>query len=871
VMWRRILALFRSGQMDRDFESELETHVSLLEEELRKQGLTPDEARRAARLQLGAVTSLKEQHREARGMLWLESIWQDFRYAMRRIAKDPWFAAAAVGALALGIGVNTVGFTIVNTAFIKGLQAKDGDRLITPCWPVNCRLSPDQLELLRGPASTVDAWEGFAPASVNLGDERGFAERHQAAWITGNLFALLGFQPVLGRNLSADDDRAGAPPVVLISHEVWANRYGRDQDVLGTALRINGRPATIVGVMPEGFGFPEQQDLWAPLQVSGLAKDNRRVEVVGRMRESVEIDQVRAELAGVVKRMAAAFPDSQFRVASVRSFRERGLGEAQAVFWLVMGAVCFVLLIACANVANLLLSRSAYRTREMTLRLSLGATRWRLVRQLLLESLILAFLGGVLGLTLAMAGVPLFEASLPAEKPYWLVFTVDYTVIAYVAGACVATTLLFGLAPALQLSKSAAAAAEGGRGSVGGRRLNALSSALVITELMLTIVLLAGAGLLGRSFYNMYSLDLGFAPAGLVMFSTDLAGDSYKDVAKRRDFVDRLEENIAAIPGVEAVATATAVPPRDHMEQRMDLDRPGWMPPFISTVAITPRFFDALGVPILRGRNFTAQDGQPGSETVLINERLAQRFFPGQDPVGQRLRFAAGVRPGLELLRPAGQPGPWRTIVGVTRTIRQGSYEDSYLNAVVYTPYREQADLAAQLIVRSGLAPGPLFDAIRRTLRSMDPDQPVREAMTLEEWMGQERWPFRVFGSLFLILAAISLGLSSLGLYAVMANAVARRTPEIGVRMAIGARPREIVWLVLRRGFAQVAIGLALGTTVGVLLSQVMTSLLAGVKPGDPAVFTGVAVVTIIVATAACLIPVRRAVRIDPVDALRVE
>lgn len=865
-MWRRILAMFRSKKMDRDLEQELETHLALLEEDYERRGLTREQARREARLTLGGVTSLREQHREVRGMPWIESFWQDFRYALRMLAKDRWLTAAAVTALALGIGVNAVGFTIVNTAFIKGIQAKDGDRLLAPCWPSNCRLSVEQLEFLREATTTVANWNGYSMTVVKIGDDRAFAEQMNAVWVTGNLFASLGYEPVRGRNLTADDDSPGAEPVALISYDIWTNRFGRNESVIGQALRLNGRPATIVGVMPEGFGFPDRNHIWAPWQIAQRPRDGQNLEIVGRLQDGATIEQARAELTDIAQRMAAAFPKNEFKSVRLQSFHEsRGLGRARNIFLVVMGAVCFVLLIACANVANLLLSRSSYRVREMAVRMSLGATRWRLVRQLLIESLLLGLLGGGLGLLLAMAGVPLFEQSLQSSsKPYWLVFAVDYNVIAYVAGICVLTAILFGLAPALQLSRGAnSALKEGGRGSAGGRKLSRLSGALVVTELTLAVVLLAGAGLLGRSFYNMYMLDLGFSPERLVMFGMDLFGGAYEDTETRRSFVNRLEENIAAIPGVEAATVTTGVPPRDRVERRLDLDRPDWEPPFVSTVAITSRFFDTLRMPLLRGRNFTAADGQTGSEAVLINERLAQQFFPGQDPIGQHLRFAP--------LRPGGKADVWRTIVGITPTIRQGSFQDGYLSAVVYTPYQQEADGGAYLVVRSGMTPGALSQAVRRVIQTMDPDQPLRETMTLEQWMAAERWPHRVFGGLFFILAAIALGLSSLGLYAVMAYGVTQRTQEIGVRMAIGAQQSQIGWLVMKRGLWQLAIGLVLGTIVGVGLSRVMSGILVEVRPGDPATFIGIGLLLALVSIAACLIPGRRAANIDPAVALRSE
>jgi predicted permease len=537
------------------------------------------------------------------------------------------------------------------------------------------------------------------------------------------------------------------------------------------------------------------------------------------------------------------------------------------MFVVMMGAGCFVLLIACANVANLLLSRAGYRTREMAVRLSLGATRWRLVRQLVLESLVLGFIGGILGLLLASAGVSLFEAALQngTGKPYWLIFAVDYRVVAYVAAICIGTAMLFGLAPALQLSKTASSDAlkENARGSHGGRRITIWSSALVVTELTLAVVLLTGAGLLARSFVKMYSLNLGFAPDNLVMFGTDLLGNDYENPDAKRAFVDQLESGVAAIPGVEAAAVTTAVPPRHRTEAPLEIE--GQEPRLVSVVAITPRFFETLGVPLLRGRGFTARDGDAGAETVLVNERLAAQLFPGEDPLGKRVRFASR-RPAAG--RP---PEAWRTIVGITPTIRQGSLQGGYLNAVVYTPYRQQPDGGAYLLVRSKLSPGAVSDAVRRTVRGIDPGQPLRPVQTLEQWMASERWPFRVFGGLLVILAIIALVLSSVGLYAVMAYAVANRTQEIGVRMAVGAQPRQVAWLVMRRGLWQLAIGLTLGTAGAFGLSRVLVGLLVDIQPGDPATVAGIAILLTTVSIAACLVPARRATRVDPTVALRSE
>jgi predicted permease len=868
----RIRAMFRSGDMDRELDQEIESHLDLLVQGHERRGLTLEEARRAARVELGGLTSLREQHREVRGVPFLETIWQDLRYASRMIRKDRWFSAAAVAVMALGIGVNTVGFTIVDTAFFKGLPVKDSAHLYSPCWQFRgrsqCEFSgPElrELETAKGSFSSVAAYDD---KTAKLSDDQAFPEEVRAVWVTTNLFATLGLTPVLGRDLTAAEERA---PVALIGYDIWKNRFGGDAGVLGRTLRLDGKTATIVGVMPEGMRFPGNHQVWAPWLAFHNERETRRdsqsFDVVGRLRSGVTPDQARAELTAIGRQSTAASALKDFSGVRMRSFTDSFLQRrARNIFTVVGGAVCFVLLIACANVANLLLSRSAFRMREMAVRMSLGATRWRIVRQLLLESVLLGTIGGALGLILASVGVPLFEASLQnTDKPYWLVFTFDYRAVLYVAGICILTSVLFGLAPALRLSKGAAHSIvkEGARGSYGGRGMNWLSGSLVVTEVALAVVLLVGAGLIMRSFGNLYALDLGFKQDHLVLFGMDIFGGEYENTDRRFTFSKQIEAAVAALPGIESVAVTNGVPPRDRSERRLEIDGSAGEAKVVSTVAVTPNFLGTLGVTTLRGRNFLDRDGGPGLETVLINERLAQQFFPGEDPIGKRIRFAPSG--------PGSKPEAWRTIVGITPTIRQGSFQDAYLNSVVYTPHRQFADKTLYLVIRSRQPLNAISQGVKRAVQQIDPNQPLRTGQTLDQWAASEHWPFRVFGGLFVIMATIALVLSSVGLYAVMAYSVSRRTQEIGVRMALGAESRQIAWQVLRRGLWQVGMGLTLGIAGAFALSRVLSGLLVDISPNDPVTFSSIAILLAAVSLAACLVPAMRAARVDPVVALRAE
>ena len=798
------------------------------------------------------------------------SVIQDLRFAVRLLTKDRWFTALALTVMALGIGVNAVGFTIVNAAFLRGLPFPDADRLMVLTWQGRSgrrSVAHADFQDWQAQSRTFAGLAAFRNDPMNLSDGRAFPEQVRGTQISADAFAILRQAPMLGRAFTGGDDRPGANRVAILSYRIWKNRYGADPAVIGTAVRVNGEPSEIVGVMPSGMNFPDNTELWIPLVPTEPQRSRtvRMFSVFGRLNDDASRAQASAELNALGQQLVGAYPDAYKDLLGVRveTFTERYIGGAgRVVFLVIMGAVSFVLLIACANVANLLIARSADRARELAVRIALGATRWRIVRQLLIESVLLGCIGGSAGLALASAGVRWVEAAIDdPDKPYWLSFTVDPVVFAYVAAICVATGVLAGLAPALHVARADVNTSlkEGGRGAMGSRRVRRLSAVMVVAELALTVVLLAGGGVMLRSFLSMYRLDIGMRPERVMAMRMQLPESKYATPEARRLFFDRLEERVGTVPGVEASTLTTAVPPFGSGQRDVEIEGrpkrgPNDPPANVSTVTIGRAFFAVTGTAIRRGRGFDDRDGAPGAETAIVNEQMASRFFAGEDPVGRRIRFK----------------GPWLTIVGVSPTIRHGgAAQGGEPNPVVYLPYRHDPPTAAALLIRSALPPQTIADAIRRIVQTIDPDQPVFTIQTLEQVMAQDRWPFRVFGAMFATFAAIALMLSSAGLFGVVAYSVTQRTQEIGLRMALGAGARQVSWEIVKRGLWQLALGLAIGLAGAAAASQALRSVLVQVSPTDPLTFAAITAILSIVSVVACLIPARRATRVDPLTALR--
>jgi putative ABC transport system permease protein len=813
----------------------------------------------------------------------VNSIIQDLRFAARRLVRDRRFTLAAIAALALGIGATSAVFTIVNAILLRSLPFNDPDRVM---W-ISTRDAQDRdfgaslhdFEDWRRASRTFSGLALVSGASLNFSADDRATEQYPGAYISANGFAIIGARPAIGRAFTEEDDRPGAPAVVLLGHSVWQNRYGGDPSVIGRTIRVNTMPAAVVGVMPDDVKFPFNTEAWLPMSqippVTVRGRQARYFIAYGRLADGRTREQAQSEMSNITAQLAKEYPDTNKDVSAVVTpYAERAIGrQIRIIFWSLMGAVGFVLLIACANVANLLLARAADRSREMAVRLSIGATRWRIVRQLLVESVLLAFVSGVAGLSLAYAGVRWFDANTQdVGKPYWMVFSMDASVFAFFAGVCLATGIIFGLAPALYVSRTNVndVLKDGGRSGSAGTRARRWTTSLIVAELTLTLVLLAGAGFMMRSFLHLYRMDIGIDTAPLVTMSLVFPPLKYPTVENRVAFLQRVSERLNGIGAIEGATTANYLPFSGGSTRRLWIEgRPEQPPgkePTITMIAAGSRYFDVLGAPILRGRAFVATDGEPGREAAVINERLAALHFRGEDPIGRRIRLLAdGNLPDAPKFYAA-------TIVGMAPTIRQrGSEPDP--DPIVYIPHRQDLLMGFQpgLIVRTRSNPGAAVTLLRREIGAMDADIPLTNIRTLDETLARSRWPQRVFGTMFSTFAIIAVVLAAVGLYGVTAYSVSQRTQEIGIRMALGADTSQVRWLVLRRGIFQLGIGLTLGLAGAFGVGKLLQSLLVQTGPADPVTLLSISAVLTTVGVAACVWPARRAARLDPVKALRYE
>jgi putative ABC transport system permease protein len=797
----------------------------------------------------------------------MSSFLQDLRYAFRTLAKTPALTLIAVVTLGLGVGATTTVFSCVNALFLRPFPYRDPLRLVAirsdkpSAGFVGSSVSYANFADMRAQSGSFDGMVAHGGRSFNLAgaDE---PERLEGAGVSWNTFRLLGVAPLFGRDFREDEDRPGADKVVLLSAALWERRFGSDPAAVNRVISLNGVPHTVIGVMPPPHQYPNDAQLWVPLQLDPTVnRGNYSLEIVGRLKPAVTLAQARAEMTTVARRLEQAYPQANAGwTASVVPWRQHEVGEYREVLAIMMGAVAFVLLIACANVANLLLARATVRHREIAIRAALGAGRFRIVRQLLTESVLLSLGGAVLGVVLALWGLDLIVAAVPSDKPFWMVFTIDGRVLAFTAAVAVATGLLFGLAPALQAVKTDlhVSLKEGSRGTGVGAHRQRLRHALVVAEVALSLVLLIGATLMIRSFLRLQHVDPGFNRANVLALSVYLAGARYDSTEQRARFYNELIPRVRALPGVIA-ASASSAPPLSGSRSTSTFSVEGRVMdperlPYAAWQAVTGRYLELLGMPVLRGRDISDLDVRDSALVAVINETMAARIWPDTDALGKRFQF------GTE----------WITVIGVTRDVRHRSLSERAENQL-YLPYSQATFRSMTVLARSAGEPTALATPLRDAVRALDPALPVFGLETMEEMYRFSMWEQRLYGWMFGVFAAVALLLATVGLYGVMAYMVTLRTHEIGVRIALGAARADVLRLVVRRGLTLAAIGVAIGLAGAFAVTGLLRNFLFGVTASDPVSFGGIPLLLALIALLASWVPARRAARVDPILALRYE
>jgi len=811
-------------------------------------------------------------------------VLQDLRFAVRMLLKERWFTAMASLVLALGIGANNAVFTLVNAVLLRGLPFNDSNQIVIVSTRDtrgrNSGVSLLDFEDWRSSARSFAGLSFVFSGSFNVSDEGRLPEQYPGPYVSANFFKMLGVAPVLGRDFTPEDDGRGGPPVVMLGHSIWEQRYGSDPGVLGRTIRLNGVNATIIGVMPDGMKFPFEAELWLPTsQLAPAIRDQPRqargYTAIGRLANGVTLEQAQAELTTIGARLASTYPETNKDLAPhAEVFAEAtNGGQLRLIFLSLMGAVVFVLLIACANVANLLLAKAARRSNEISVRVALGASRWQVVRQLLIESVLLSLLAGVVGLVLSIAAIRWFDGQTQnVGRPYWIAFTMDWRTFLFFFAVSTGTGVIFGLAPALHVSRTNVneMLKEGGRTGSSGIRARRWTAALIVAEVALTLILLAGAGFMMRSFLSMYRMEPGFETSRLLTMNMILPARKYPSLEDRNTFLQRIEEHLSASADIEAVSTTTNPPLSGGGTRRLEIDgraTDAEQRPTVTILSIGPRYFDTLGLHAVQGRTFTTADGQAGREGAIVNERLVALYFKGENPIGRRIRLAEE--------RPTGPAPGWATVIGVVPNVlqRRENAQQIEPDAVAYVPHLQNGNMArgALLLARVRSNSARAGETLRQEIRAVDPDMALFNVRTMDDLLTQQRWPFRVFGTMFSTFALIALVLSALGLYAVTSYSVAQYAREIGVRMVLGAQPVQVIWLFLRRGFIQLGIGLALGFAGAMGVGRLLQSLLVRTSPRDPVTLTLIVALLTTVGVVACIWPARRATRLDPVVVLRHE
>jgi putative ABC transport system permease protein len=801
----------------------------------------------------------------------MQTLLHDLRYGLRMLAKKPGFTVVAVFTLALGIGANSAIFSVVNGVLLRPMQLEDPDRLIKiweklPAGGQGTASAPN-LKDWREQNTVFNGIAAYQFSSLNLRGQES-PERLSGATVSPNFFDVVGVRPQLGRAFQTGEDEAGRNRVALLSHRLWHRAFGGDAGVVGKEIPLNGENYTVIGVMPPDFRFPSRlTEIWVPLVIPPDlvdSRDNHWMLTLARLKPDVGFEQAREQMVTIAKRLEQQYPDAQAgRSVFLIPLQEETVQNIRPALRALMFAVGFVLLIACANVANLLLARATSRRREIAVRTALGAGRLRLVRQLLTESLLLALAGGALGLALAKWGVEALLVLAGNFLPRANEVGLDWRVAAFTAALSLMTGLFFGLIPALQSSRvELQSALKEGAGA--GAQTNLLRGALVVVEVAATLVLLIGAGLLIKSFIRLYETDLGFKAENVLTMSLALPKAKYPDAQAASSFHQMLLERVRSLPGARSTGVINYLP-LQQSGFNGDITIEGQGPyepgraPWAEFRAISPDYFRTLGIPLVSGRFYTAQDQSSSTPVVIVNQTLARRYLSGQDPIGKRIRVIGN---------------DWRTVVGVVGDVRQSGVTQAVraevfvpVTQAVYAPLTQTMSLA----VRADAEPEALASAVRNAVREIDPAQPVFNVKTMEAVVADSVSDRRLNMLLLGIFAAVALTLAVIGIYSVMSYTVSQHTREIGIRMALGARPTDVLKLVVGQGMGLTLVGVCLGVAGAFGLTRLMATLLYGVTPTDPLTFAAVSALLMIVALLACCIPARRATKVDPMVALRNE
>ena len=887
VFLSRLSDLLRRRERDQRLDEEIGGHLDLLTADFLEKGLSPSEARAAARRAFGGVDQMTSVYRDQRGLPILDALALDVRLALRLIGRNRGFTLLAVLVLGLGIGVNNMLFTILNAHTIRGLPIPHAERVVFVSTIDQRQLErgvsyPDFKDL-RDSVRTLAGMAAFTSSPAVIADEGRSPDRVEAAYVTANTLDVIATAAgssatvVIGRMFAADEDRPGAPRVAMLTSGLWRTRYDSDPHVLDRPVFVDRVPTRIVGILVEHPGLPTTADVWLPLSAAADAatarRDSRALRVFGRLQDSARLPDARTEIESIVERIGREHPEAGAGIrARVVPINDRFFGRVTDPAWLAFAAVAIlVVLISCANVANLMLDRSLHRTRELAIRTSLGASRLRLVRQLLIEATLLAAAGGIVGLAVGVGGVHAFRRAIPANAlPYWFDYSIDARVVLALAAVSAATVLVFGLVPAFSASKTDVTQVLKTGSPIEGRTRSARWTSVFLTiELALTVVMLSNLTVGLRIADPAPPAERAIERTDILTASVTLSGDRYRNPDQRIEFHRQVRERLHAIPGTAAVSIASSLPLTPVPDRRLEAAGTTRFAvagsPVVSTVTIGSGYFSALGLPLIGGREFgdsqDAGSGPASAGEAIVNQRFADTYFAGKSPIGQSITLGAQAptKAGSDVL----------IIVGVSPTLRQRLRLE--LEPIVYVPYRSTAPSTMSLLVRNGTDIAALVPVLRREIQAIDPNIPLYRLQTMREMIREVGWNGRLSSALLTALASVALGLCMVGLYAVTAHATSRRAREIGVRMALGAQPRHVRRMLLKRVMSQLALGFAGGVICTIGWSRMFSTGRAQVNVTDPVGLAIVAAILIVVAALATLVPVRRATRLDPIRAIRNE